>query len=580
MLRSWMSFTLGPVVLCAVLAVPAPAETIKDKEVGYSIFVPKEFGKNENGGFNAFDFFSDYYRLEMLTSGDRLALKDGWTFSRRIALYYFPTRTAADIAKMKEDREKEKKKEGGADIDVYFSLDRVYQSFEEYAKDKIQGFYFADQKPAKHAGFECTVHEMVFEKLTQVPQRWLACSYKIPGGEFAVVFTCTEQHFKKFKGEMTKTFNSFKLLDAKGLVAKDPHRRIKSNTEIGSDEKVDVDAMTPDEKAAHWAAIKKKAFDQTKSELPKGWDAFETANFLVCHDGDAKTAKESGRHAEAVIAWLSERFGGIGTNPTQAMVLKLFTKSERDSFEFNLPSGDPAAVKTINVYRDWDGKFSLSTVASDVMWTWFNQKNQDLSSRMPWWLRQGLSGMMRETEVKGSKLDFGMNNWERESLAEALRADKDYKGAPEGAPLKPLKLLLTSTGKEIFQDNNWWGEAQCASTVRYFLEGPGSRNEKTRSALQHYVGHLSELVAGVEARLEADRKAAAEQRALEQNMSDEERLKAEDEAYKKKRENEYGKIEQELLDGAFQKTFNGWSDADWKTLDNSWMNFAKSRAKS
>lgn len=581
MRRVWM--VLGSALLGWLCVVPsaARAETIKDKKVGYSIFAPKGFERGEGDAFDAYDFDSDFYRLEMLTSKDELSPKSGWKYSRRLATYYFPKRTAADIAKLREEREKAKEgKTPSFDLSGWLSLDRVYQGFEEYAKDNIQGFYFAEQKAVKYAGFDCTVHEMVFEKLTQVPQRWLACTYAIPGGEFAVVFTCTEQHFKKFKVEMTNTFKTFKLLDAAGLKPRDPHNVVGSTSEIGSDDDVDVSKMTADEKAAHWAAIREKAFEQTRAELEKGWSSFETTNFLVCHDGDAKNAKEAGRHGEAVISWLSERFGGIGTNPTQAIILKLYTKTDRPAITSSMGSGDPAAVKTIEVFRNWDGTLSLASVANGVMWTWFDQKNNDLSSRMPAWLRSGLSGMMSETEVKGGKLDFGMATYEREALAAALQADKEYEGDPAQAPLRPMKLLLTSTREEIYGKDVAWGATQCACTVRYFLEGPGSRNEKTRSSIQHYVGNLSELVAEVEARLEAERIAAREKESLEAKMTDEEKLKAEDEAYKKKREGVYDKVEEELLDRAFEKTFGGWTDAEWKTLDNNWTSFAKSRAKS
>src|SRR5204863_456089 len=83
------------------------------------------------------------------------------------------------------------------------------------------------------------------------------------------------------------------------------------------------------------------------------------------------------------------------------------------------------------------------------------------------------------------------------SMAEALKADKEFKGKPDDGPLKPMKLLLHSPGKDIYKKNFAWGEAQCSSIVRYFLEGPGAFNEKTKTSLQDYVANLSQLVAAV-----------------------------------------------------------------------------------
>jgi hypothetical protein len=579
---SWLAL-LGATL---ALSPAARSGTISDKEMGYSIFVPKDFDKKNAEGFafDGFSFFSDYYRLERLSSKDELATKEWFnSFRRTVALYYFPTRTAADIAKLREEREKQKEKEkaGGKDsLDSWFSLDRVYLSFEEYAKANIQGFYFGEQKPAKYGGFECTVHEMVFEKLTSIPQRWLACSYKVPGGEFAVVFTCTEQHFKKYRGEMIKTFGTFKLLKPTGLVPRDPNNNnVSSSADIGGDDDVDVTKLTADEKAAHWAAVKEKAFAQVKADLGKGWDTYETKHFLVCYDGDAADAKKVSKHGEAVILWLAERFGSLSTNPTQSMILRINSSKDAPQWSFRSLSNDPAAVVTLDVFRDYNSQFDLGDVAAEVMWKWFNQKNSDLSARMPWWLRSGLSGLMNDSESKAGKLDFGIDTWERESMAEAIRADKEFKGKPDDGPLKPLRTLLMSNAEEIYGKNFSWGYAQCSSVVRYFLEGPGSRNEKTRSTLQHYLANLSEKVAEVEARLEAEREAAKAAKPDESTMTDEERLKAEDEQYKKKRETEYDKIETELLTKSFEATFAGWDDAAWKTLDANWLNFAKSRVK-
>ncbi len=572
---SWIAVGM----LVAAFATSAVADTLTNKQIGYSLFVPKGFKKSDKGGFYDFAFNQDYYALDILTCDEELYMKESFSgYHRKVATYFFPTRTAADIAKLREERAKKSDKDKG-EIDAWFSLDRVYQGFDEYAKDKIQGFYFSDEKPGKYGGFDCVVREMFFEKLTQVPQRWIACSYKVPGGEFAVLFTCTDQHFKKFKGECQKTFGTLKLLDAAGPKPKDPQNKITMNVEVGSDEKVDYKKMSLQEKLDHVAAVREKAFKKAKDDLPKGWNSFETDHFLICHDGELGSAKEASRHAEAVIAWLSERFGAIGTDPTQAMILKLHTKDEQPNFSVTTGSSDPARVMVVDVYRDFNGKFSFASVADDVMWRWFDQKNPDLSSRMPWWLRSGLDGIMRDSVAKGTKLDFGMDMWERESMTDALRADRDFKGKPEEAPLKPVKLLLHSPAKDIYGKNFSWGEAQCSSTVRYFLEGPGSRNEKTKTILPNYVANLSELVSEVEARLEAQNKEESERKKNGGEMTDEERLKAEDEAYKKKRENEYSKIEKELLDKAFAKTFEGFTEKDWSALDDSWKMFAKSRVK-
>ena len=178
-MRSWSRsiLALASGAIVGALAASARCDTFTNKEIGYSIFLPKGFKKSAKSGFFDFAFSQDYYALDILTCDEELYMKDGFSgYHRKAVTYFFPTRTAADIAKLREERAKKDEKDK-KEIDVWFSLDRVYQSFDEYAKDKITGFYFSDEKPGKYAGYDCVVREMLFEKLQQVPQRWIECSY-------------------------------------------------------------------------------------------------------------------------------------------------------------------------------------------------------------------------------------------------------------------------------------------------------------------------------------------------------------------------------------------------------------------
>src|SRR5690606_31008745 len=105
------------------------------------------------------------------------------------------------------------------------------------------------------------------------------------------------------------------------------------------------------------------------------------------------------------------------------------------------------------------------------------------------------------------------------------------------------------------------------------------KSTKTSVILPHYLGHLLELVDEVEKRIEKEKKEAEAREKAAAGMSDEERLAAEDEAYKKKREQAYDQVAKELLDKAFQRTFADWDDSDWSALDASWMKYAEGRIK-
>ncbi|MBI4879994.1 MAG: hypothetical protein HY812_10110 [Planctomycetes bacterium] len=63
------------------------------------------------------------------------------------------------------------------------------------------------------------------------------------------------------------------------------------------------------------------------------------------------------------------------------------------------------------------------------------------------------------------------------------------------------------------------------------------------------------------------------------DRSEDQRLQAEDEEYKRKREQAAGRDARELLQNALDLTFGGWSAQDWEELDRSCRAFAKKLAQ-
>lgn len=562
-------------IACAASTTALARATHTNEDVGYRISLPKDF-EHDKANLSAADpFIADNFKCSKALSS-----KSGWTFSRHMRTYYFPHQSAEDIArKKKEDQaDLEKKvKEGGAITFSGFG-GQTYQSFQEYAKDRISGFYFDGEKNAKVAGFEATIYEMQFEKLTNITQRWMACAYQIPGGEFAVVFSCTEQHMKKLKSEFTKTFNSFKMLDKGGLKGHDTDRSI--TVDLGG--RVDESDLTPQELAEHREKTKDEAFQECKDELEKGWKTLETKNFLIAYECPPKYAKQIGTQSEAVVNWLEKNFGSIGSTDIQSMIIRVYESAQKIPPNQNFVFYSKSSVREITFGKpEDDGRTAeFRTLNKGVIQNWFSQKNDDLWRRLPRWLSWGLQYYVDSAKAKGSRLAFGVAPWETERLAEALAAQDKYEGSPSGAPFKSARALLTTPAGEIWDGpNNWYANAQCTGLVRYLMEGPGSKSKKTKTVVPDYVGNLLGLVNKIEEELEKDRKEARENRKDESEMTDEERLKAEDEAYEKRRSQAYDKVADQITQDAFNLTFSDWNDKDWKVLDSKFEAFAKKQVK-
>ena len=571
---------VGALTTAFVGAVQAGTHT--DEKVGYKIKTPKDFERNEEGasfGSMSTVDFSDPYVLDTFDCTKELSVSvptgGSMSYTRRMWTLYFPEQSAAELARKREEANNAKLEEGKA-VAVNFGPGTIYQSFEEWAKARVSGFFFEDTKKTKIGGMPAVIYEMKFEKLSMVPQRWLGCAIDIPGGEFAVMFSLPEQRFSKYKGECNSCFKSFRMLDDSGLRSRDQDRELDIAAEDVFGDK-DEDEMTPAELKEKRERQREEAFEKCLAELPKGWRSLKTDNYLVVYECDPKYAKKVGRQAEAVREWMAETFPNMGDGIVQAGIIKVYESDER------IPSGHMSYTFGKGKVREiWFGEPShkghqseFSSLNTRVMNNWLTDKNSELWDRMPSWLSRGLREYVEDAELKGSKVKFDMDDWERRRLEQAREAQKAYDGAESGAPLKPLKLLFTTTGDELFSGvNGSHAHAQCGSIVRYLIEGPGSRNSKTNKLIDNYIANLFELVDEVERKLEKERKERSKSGADNRNLSDEERLAAEDEEYRKRREGEYGSMAGELLTKSFAKTFNGWDEGDWRSLDHSWKKYA------
>ncbi len=559
---------------CCLLPVPALAGSSHvNEEIGYRISLPDDFELKPDASGLA-GMVLDYYAVDTFTCSKLLPSKIGWTFERHMATYFFPERSAADLAKAQEENQKGATEEGKRRV-TWLINGRVYRTFQEYASDQISGFFFDGEKKAQVAGFDATIYEMKFEKGTEIPQRWMACAIKVPNGEFAILFSCTEQHFADLTSEFKKTFNSFKLLDKAGLKLKDTG---STSEEVDS---VDEDKLSVEEVLARRKKQKEEAFKKCIDGLPAGWRSFETKHFLIAHACPVKYAKEVSQHAEAVYDWMEEHFGSVGSGQVQSMIIRVYEKEADIPRVARVILVVPGMVREIEFAKPdsvgWISEFrGLST---DITCNFLEGKNDQLWDRLPRWLSWGLQEYVNNGVLKGSKLVFNPEQWEEDALNDAMMEQRKFEGSnPALAPIKPVKTLITTTPEELWQGQlGRFTQAQCASVVRYLIEGPGSKNKKTGSLVTHYIGNLYDLVQQVDAELEKDKKASAGGSSA--GASEEERLKAEDEEYRKRREQAYEKVAERLLEDAFQLTFKDWDDGDWRSLDNSWAKYAEGRTK-
>lgn len=531
---------------CACPALVAGSVPRVNKEVGYRIRVPEDFSEGQpayrvvDGKLLSFD----PYLLELFTSEKPLRTRSGGVFRSQLTTYFFPERSALEA-----------KEEVGTG--------KLFRSFRDYAAERIKGFFFASEEELKVSGFAATVYEMQFEKLTGIPKRYQACTFQIPGGEFAMLFTCTEEHFRESRPAFHNSFSSFRLLESTGLNPPQmPAPKEQEKAEPEAEVKLTRERMIELRDAGFLAAIE---------TLPEGWRHQRSEHFLILYRASPIEVRKVERHIEAVWSWLSENFSPLGDGPVQEMIVRVAREGQEIPPYEAADTSKPGSVQVIDLMlRGSDRRGSnLSGLNQRLFGLWLRQRNEALLRRFPTWLGAAFNNVIGDAELKGSRLEFppdGGETWRMKSLQGAY---EEYRKTRKGdVPLIPLKDLLGPRSEEILSGGrNRNASTQATVFLRYLLDGPGSKRPETEVLLWHYLGHLNDLVKELEETLAQEKKEQEELEKLKESMTEEQLLELEDEQYRKKRENTGKLLLEELGRKLFERTFAQWTEKDWDAVD-------------
>ena len=544
----------------AALGGSAWAQSHVDRDTGYRITPPKKFEKTENSVFD-WDFLSSG-GTEMISASDHRLVSfrrpravksiSDWGNDYGMSCYYFP----ADIEKELAGRS-----------DKRFSGARLYRTFPDYARDKIKGFYFTLEKKTKVAGHEGMLYEMKFEKLQDTPQKWLALAWKIPGGEFAVVYSCDEESYRELRGAFLASANSFRLLREDGLNwmgLKDADRGDVGKEETGptDTQKQALNRMTPRELVRWKADRREEVYTQEIAKLERGWRHKRVGDYLVLSKEDGKYTSRVCKQISAMEDWCQEVFGGIefayeDVPPYDAAggIVRIDKPEDGEpSFSGGTTTSGLGGVPRFQMVRTrFMTEYQWGQLNEFVMECWLNERHRFLEWEFPGWLRYGLSELMRNADLKGGRVVFQFN-------ASELRQRMRWAGEGEGEPeWIPLERLFSMPYTELYQSRDAGAEAICV--VHYFLAGPGRRSSKTRHLVSDYIASLSRAVADKE-REERERRNTKGK--AKEKLTEEELLAREDAEYEERRKSDG---DREIARQVFDRAFGDWSAKDWSAVD-------------
>jgi len=266
-------------------------------------------------------------------------------------------------------------------------------------------------------------------------------------------------------------------------------------------------------------------------------------------------------HAEAVRVWLDQHFGDLGDGYVQDGIIRI-CKDNNEEMAFHKSSGDAYSSETREIVvsggTDFSKDWQFDSLGRALLQQYLADKNDMLYTSMPPWLESGLSQYVGSGKLKGRSLEFAADMHENEAIKEGRRAGQ----------LIPVKDLFGMTTTELWQGESGRAlSAECASVVRY-LYGPGAKQPKTKSLIRDYLASLLAIVQEEDAAAEAERAKGASAGAPKTEQEEEDE-------FKKRRKENWSQKEKDLLRKVFDKAFEGWTDADWQSLQGQWEKWSK-----
>ncbi len=543
----------------ALVAVPAAANTHKDERFGYQYKPPK--------GWNSIALQTDETWLTSKYVSDKSYFYTdpdlGWTMEH--------TPEFLCIAFIHENLRKrglEEEKEGQERVVI---LHNPYKDYEDFLdRTYVGGGWFVDDKEeVKLKGVKVTKYMIKVEKLARTgPKRIITWVFHAPDIDFALQCEVLESEYKTLRKMVERSLKSFQLIERSGELLPGAGRT-HGATRITLK---DMSTGTPKERRTKRMESQKVLHERAIAGLPDKWDHKDYGAVLVLDHDQAKWAKRLGEHAELLLKDLDKRLGFVGDGEyTRAPVIRVCQdRDEYGAFTRGAVSGTSgsyvyyfpgAEIVTFKDDTGWIG-YEVEKVNRRLLSAWLSERDSDLSSALPAWLGIGLGEYYGGARKDGRKLDFRVDQWDRDNARLAVSQDR----------ATPPREIMSFT-REEFQGGSgqaasagaFWGHyVEASMLVRFLMEKESSRCKQAKGLLQKYVTTFDEVLEEIAEESEDTWDAEKEPETEEE---EEELAKARAERWRQK--------EKQLMETTFERVFADWSAKDWKTFEKAYYNYLK-----
>jgi hypothetical protein len=166
-------------------------------------------------------------------------------------------------------------------------------------------------------------------------------------------------------------------------------------------------------------------------------------------------------------------------------------------------------------------------------------RNPELLWSAPQWFRSGLTSLIEGARSKNGAIEFRASDWEAMEIKESRRKNELIKA----------RNFFLMTSEELWGGNQYRGH-QPLFFVRFLVTGGASRAPKYKNVFSDYIKNLIFVLDELDAKQPAGPEKPPEN-------------EEEEAAQARRRADRWKNEERQLLDRLVEKTFPGWTDADW-----------------
>lgn len=460
-------------------------------------------------------------------------------------------------------------KEERGDATFVRVTDLPYRDYRDYLKRNLENGYFYELEEEKErdiadvpfSRFEIAQHK-------SEPKKKLICwVYHGQDMDVAVEFEVLEDRVDRLRQTCEQMLGTFRFLRAGRLASAGPitggGKEQKYETNLWTKFRDEWKKTPIDERTKIRRTIEDERFEKIRASTPESWKIFESPHFLIVSHADDRFAKRMTEAGEAFRSWCDEHFGGLSDEYVRRNVLRVCADiDEYEAYRWKV-SGDAWGFVLDDdreVVTYWDGYNGSSGrdagfLFDDILEMYLADVDPLLLQYTPSWLRAGMHAYVSNGIMKGRKVEFDPDDFEREDMRELEREGK----------LLSLKEIMTLDEEAYWQELSQDRRVQSQLTTAFrFVMGPGSRQKPLRNFLSTYMKSVIEVAEKHRDAWEKEDLAPSE--SAETEAEEEAQRKQTDDRWRKRRKQIHEEVTKAAMD---------LSDREWEVLNRAYEKFAK-----